>query len=369
MMHILWVTIFMKNKFVNVTYSILPRPIIDHQQNMKVYNRMLQAFDEVTIICCGETTGVDKIKNLTIIYFPRNPLVFLYLLTRFGIKNRGSHYNASDTTIAGFGLFLIKFLFGHTYTCEMQGQLLNLDRKVVGFLNASLKRYLTLLTLRHAAKIRCVSDALAHEISSSMTVHGQVHVLPPRVNLNDFRPRRNYNRTGVIGLPARLVIFKGVEYAIRAVAILDRSITLKIIGDGPLRDDLEDLAASLKVKDRVEFVGEVPFSEMPNELCLCDFVLLPSVDEGFGRVLIEAMALGIPCLGSDVGGIPNIIQPSKTGFLFEKKSPLAISNAITTAYNLSETDYEKMAENCIEKSKEYDESCAFDKLMDFYLSK
>lgn len=356
----------MKNKFVNVTYSVLPRPILEHQQNMAVYTRMLQAFDEVTVICCGETTGVDNLGKLTIVYFSRNPLVFIYLLIRFGMKNRGSQFNASDTTIAGLGLVLIKFLNRQTYTCELQGQLLNLDRKVVGFFSASLKRCLTLLTLRHAAKIRCVSDALAHEVSSSMSVHGQVHVLPPRVNLNDFKPRRNHNRTGVIGLPARLVIFKGVEYAIRAIATVDRSITLKIIGDGPLRDDLEGLAISLELKDRVEFVGEVPFSDMPNELALCDFVLLPSVDEGFGRVLIEAMALGIPCLGSDVGGIPNIIKPAKTGFLFEKKSPLAISNAITTAYDLSETLYEQMVENCISKSKEYDETRAFDKLMDFY---
>lgn len=120
--------------------------------------------------------------------------------------------------------------------------------------------------------------------------------------------------TFVIGYLGRLVEAKGVETLLRATAGLDaeRVWRLHLVGSGPLEGHLRRLASELGIAGRVRFEGWVASTEMPARLRMLDTLVLPSLSrpnwkEQFGRVLVEAMACGVPVIGSDSGEIPHVI--------------------------------------------------------------
>jgi len=123
-----------------------------------------------------------------------------------------------------------------------------------------------------------------------------------------------------IGYVGRLVEEKGGHILLRALAGLRGACTelsrskwrLRILGSGPQRSSLERLAAELGIAERVRFEDPIPSTQMPGYYGQLDALVLPSLTrpnwkEQFGRVLIEAMACGVPVVGSDSGEIPNVI--------------------------------------------------------------
>jgi glycosyltransferase involved in cell wall biosynthesis len=110
-----------------------------------------------------------------------------------------------------------------------------------------------------------------------------------------------------------------------------RNWTLLILGDGPDRPRLMALADHLKIADRVQFLGHRPSTETPAFYRKLDLLVLPSVSrpnwiEQFGRVLVEAMACGVPVVGSDCGELPNVIGDA--GLVFPERDALALRAAI-----------------------------------------
>jgi glycosyltransferase involved in cell wall biosynthesis len=127
----------------------------------------------------------------------------------------------------------------------------------------------------------------------------------------------------VVGFAGRLVREKGVDVLLRAVAQLASSVVVRIAGAGPERVRLERLATELGLGDRVRFQSLLPSRDMPAFLNTLDCLILPSRTiptwkEQFGRVLIEAMACGIPVLASDSGEPPNVI--GQAGVIFPEGS-------------------------------------------------
>ena len=119
-------------------------------------------------------------------------------------------------------------------------------------------------------------------------------------------------QTLVIGYLGRLVEQKGLAVLLKAVAGLPGDWRLLMLGDGPLRPELERVAAGLDVAGRVAILPSVPSTQVPRWLNTLDCLVLPSLTrrnwkEQFGRVLVEAMACGVPCVGSDSGEIPNVL--------------------------------------------------------------
>lgn len=116
---------------------------------------------------------------------------------------------------------------------------------------------------------------------------------------------------GLPGAPGRLVACAGRLHPqkdhrtlLRAMALLPPSYGLVVVGDGPLRRDLETAAERLGLADRVLFTGALP-NPYP-VLRRADVVVLPSREEGFGLVAVEAAVLGVPFVGSDVGGLAEV---------------------------------------------------------------
>jgi len=157
----------------------------------------------------------------------------------------------------------------------------------------------------------------------------QVHHMGIDCDKFMFTPRQ-ISADGVIQIVTvcRLVEKKGVEYGIRAVAhIRDRypKIQYTIIGDGPLKSDLEMLVAELKISDMVHLVGWKQQDEVIEILNQSQIFLSPSVtacnsdQEGIPVALMEAMAMGMPVVSTFHSGIPELIEDGISGYLVPER--------------------------------------------------
>jgi glycosyltransferase involved in cell wall biosynthesis len=130
-----------------------------------------------------------------------------------------------------------------------------------------------------------------------------------------------------IGYIGRLVSEKGIGDLLQAATRLSGCWQIRLLGNGPERDALVNLAHSSLIADRVVFDAHVPAGEVPAYLSRLHALVLPSHTrpnwkEQFGRVLIEAMASGVPVVGSDSGEIPNVIGDA--GLVFAEKDVNAL---------------------------------------------
>jgi glycosyltransferase involved in cell wall biosynthesis len=126
---------------------------------------------------------------------------------------------------------------------------------------------------------------------------------------------------------------KAIDVLIRAFKMVhsaDPSLKLVLVGDGPLRGQLEDLAMSLGIQDQIEFHGPKERAEVAKLLRGCKVFALPSRFETFGIVILEAMACKKPVIATTAGGIPEIIEDGKNGILVEPDNPKALADALIT---------------------------------------
>lgn len=129
---------------------------------------------------------------------------------------------------------------------------------------------------------------------------------------------------------ARLVPIKGLQYLVEAAPeILQRCPDARflLVGNGEMRPMLEAQARSLGVSDRVHFAGYR--KDVASILAGADAVVLPSLNEGMGRVLVMAMALGKPIVATRVGGVPELLGAGEAGLLVPARDALALAEAIT----------------------------------------
>jgi glycosyltransferase involved in cell wall biosynthesis len=168
----------------------------------------------------------------------------------------------------------------------------------------------------------------------------------------------------------RLTELKGTNYLLEAVRILkNQGITFrcKIIGDGPERRNLENLTEQLKIANQVKFIGFVPHKNIPEHLNDAGVFVGPSITtedgykEGFGLVFVEAMAAGLPVIGSRSGGITDIVKHMETGLLVEEKDSEQIAECIKELYgNIS------LRERLIMNGKKIAENYSWPKIANQY---
>ncbi len=151
-------------------------------------------------------------------------------------------------------------------------------------------------------------------------------------------PRPSSDTPFEILFAGRLVERKGVRYLIEALRLLSsrRAVRLRIVGDGPIRSELENYATQLGVREDIVFEGFVSNERLAHCFATCDAFVLPAVvdskgdTEGLGVVLIEALIYGKPVIASAVGGIPDIVIDGKTGILVPPADAGALGHAIET---------------------------------------
>jgi len=125
-----------------------------------------------------------------------------------------------------------------------------------------------------------------------------------------------------------LIERKGHHLAIEALVDCP-DCTLVIAGGGPLRGDLEQLAARLAVADRVRFLGDTPHSQLPELYSAADALVLASSREGWANVLLEAMACGLPVLATDVNGTAEAVQSPEAGLLLPERTAACLAAAVS----------------------------------------
>jgi N-acetyl-alpha-D-glucosaminyl L-malate synthase BshA len=177
---------------------------------------------------------------------------------------------------------------------------------------------------RNAAALTAPSAALAARARESLAADLPIEVLPNFVDVDLFHPQRA-PRNG----PRVLVHasnFRAVKRPLDLLRILQRvgdkvPAKLLLAGEGPMRDEVETQARTLGLD--VEFAGATP--DLAPLLRRGDLFLLPSAAESFGLAALEAMASGLPVVGSRVGGLPEVV--GETGILCEPGDVVAMSDA------------------------------------------
>ena len=127
---------------------------------------------------------------------------------------------------------------------------------------------------------------------------------------------------------SRLVKKNAVDDLIESLNYLSLNFKLLIAGVGPEEKNLKFKIKNLKLNERVRFLGYVDHKDIPKYLKISDVFVRPSLSEGMGNSFIEAMAAGIPVVGTPVGGIVDFLKNKETGFFCETGSPKSIADKI-----------------------------------------
>jgi glycosyltransferase involved in cell wall biosynthesis len=152
---------------------------------------------------------------------------------------------------------------------------------------------------------------------------------------------------------SRLVRKNGVDVVLDALKDVPENVRFLILGDGPERQRLEAQAHRLGLASRAMFAGEVPNGHLPEYLHASDMFVRASRSEGQGISFIEALAAGLPTIGTAVGGIPDFLKEGQTGFVAEVCDPKAIASAVLRALEDPEKTA-KIAARGQALSKEYE---------------
>lgn len=151
-------------------------------------------------------------------------------------------------------------------------------------------------------------------------------VIYPGIDASKFSSRRRAHRGIVIGTACRLEPVKGLDSLLQAVALLAPrfpDIRLEIAGDGSLRQRLEAESERLGISGLVSLMGWR--ADLPAVMEGWDIFAMPSLDEGFPVAGLEAMAAGLPLVASAVGGLPELVQDGKTGWLASAAAPVKLA--------------------------------------------
>jgi len=219
----------------------------------------------------------------------------------------------------------------------------------VGELNKHIFHLLKARCIRKAMGVTLVSAHLKTILEEKYSYH-DAKVLSMGCDTSLFSPASEDTVTSRLTLPEskRTILFvgrlaekKGVEYLIRAMQ--GTTCRLLIVGGGPLEADLKALSSRLSLDSRIEFTGPKTHEQLVSIYQQADIFCAPSITakngdvEGFGLVILEAMASGLPVIASNSGGIPDIITDGNNGILTPERDEDALAQAI----NLLLTDREK----------------------------
>ncbi|MDM8557724.1 glycosyltransferase family 4 protein [Candidatus Parabeggiatoa sp. HSG14] len=161
-----------------------------------------------------------------------------------------------------------------------------------------------------------------------------VKILKPDPKLNAAKVRTRYNLMAdefVIIMPGRLIAQKGHKILLQAINLLkekDLRPHVLIFGDGPLKDEINQILVAKKLSKQVMLHEAIPHEELMKIVQAADIFAMPSIFEGFGLASAEAMALEIPVIASRVGGLIDFIEDGISGILVPQGNAVALADGI-----------------------------------------
>ncbi len=201
---------------------------------------------------------------------------------------------------------------------------------LVGRVTRAYERTIGRWILRSGNQVIAVSKAVKNHAINLGVPEGKVTVIPNGVDLREFSPRANRSERKVkkIAFVGRLFPNKGVCYLVKAApAILSKyPVEFVIVGDGPLRREIEKMTDRLGIGKAFRFIRWTPY--ITDVLSDCDIFVRPSLTEGMPLTILEAMACSLPVVATSVSGTPELIIDGVTGLLCPPKAPAGLSDAI-----------------------------------------
>lgn len=200
--------------------------------------------------------------------------------------------------------------------------------------NSRVSSFLAKIVFRKATYITVVSNFLKEKLVSELNFPKEkVLVIPMPVNTEKIKafPVEQGKSVKIILCVARYTRQKKLDVLLEALSLLkDWNIDFQaiLIGEGPEKDELVKLIKALSLEEKIKLVGLISQEELNKYYNLSDVVVLPSVDEGFGLVLVEAGLCKKPVVGARSGGITDIIEDGVTGFLVPPEDKLALAQAV-----------------------------------------
>ena len=190
--------------------------------------------------------------------------------------------------------------------------------------------------VRRADTLIAPSDYLARVITTWGVSASKIFVVYNAVEIPSFArttvPLTTRLNVVTVG---RLVAWKQIDHLIEAVTEIEDA-GLVVVGDGPERSRLEDLARANNVNDRVYFAGQRSQEETLALMAACDLFVLNSTYEGFPHVVLEAMCAGLPVVATEVGGTPELVRHGENGLLISPNANGALSMTLLKLLSCSE---------------------------------
>jgi len=287
-------------------------------------------FDMITAKIQSGLAKFERIGNINVyrvgfgLGFDKFLLPFLGLLKAKKLEQK-NHYNLTWSIMASYGGFLgLFFKCSHLkkpwlLTLQEGDPPKDILRKVGIF-----KKWFYQI-FQKADYFQAISSFLYNWAMKMGARSGEI--VPNGVDVEKFKVQNpKSKKEKVIITVSRLVKKNGIDDLIKAVAQLD--IKLLILGEGPDEKKLKRLAERLNLKEKVLFLGHIQYNDLPKYYSSADVFVRPSLSEGLGNVFLEAMACGVPIIGTPVGGIPDFLEDRKTGLFCQVNNPQDIAKKI-----------------------------------------
>lgn len=179
----------------------------------------------------------------------------------------------------------------------------------------------------------------------------KIKVVPIGISSDANKKEKKISKKKIVLSVGRLTSYKGFENLIRATKLLPIEYSVKIVGDGELRNSLSQLISDLDLEDRVLLLGKKSDSELNSLYEEADLFCLPSTQksEAFGVVLLEAMSQSLPIVACDIegSGVPWVNQNGTTGINVTPNNPSELASAITKI--MTSNNYHQFSKNSYER--------------------
>ncbi len=323
---------------------IYPKDIFSNEQDLKTWRSLAEYFDKLFVI--AESPDIffhfGKENNISIYLMPRLGYpVFIKLAVILGfylhIKHKIDVFDASEVVGGGIATTFLKLLTRVKTVIEVQGEIYGDIYKKNGY-KKTLLRQIGKFVMKKADRIRVNSNAVFNQVKEQGVSEYKIRLVSLRVDLNLFNPNlwvSDTHKIMIIGYIGRLVEGKGLEDLLMAVANFSAkggptfSWKLLIFGNGPLEKKIRKMAEELKIEDKIEWREFVSYTKVPEALSQIDIFVYPSWHEGFGRSIMEALAMEKTVVATNVGGIPDLIKDNENGFLVEPHNPEMLAEKIS----------------------------------------
>lgn len=321
-----------------------PKDIFSNEQDLKTWRSLSGYFDKLFVIAESPNIFFHKAKDNNIsIYLIPNIFGYIgfikqaiclgiYLNWRYGIDI----FDASEVIGGGIAVTIIKFFINKPVIVEIQGEVFRKFNGRQNFKNYLLQK-IGCYVMKKSDRIRVISRAIFNQVLNQGISELKIRLVPLRVDLNLFNPtadvRKKVDKAGttIIGYIGRLVDGKGLEDLLQSISNLKSQIIdfkVLIFGEGILEKKLKKIAKNLKISNKIEWRGFVPYSKVPRALAQIDIFVYPSWHEGFGRSIMEALAMRKAVVATRVGGIPDLVKDGENGFLVEPHNPEMLAKKI-----------------------------------------